>query len=309
MKILMIGLGSIGTRHLRNLFRLFQERQEPLIVDAFRSSNRPLAPDIASLLHESYYSLDLLPSDYDVAFVCNPTKLHYETITATQSKAKHFFVEKPVFSDDSVDISGIDTKGRVFYVAAPLRYTRVISTVKQIVDETKVQGVRAICSTYLPDWRPGTDYRTSYSANKEMGGGVSIDLIHEWDYLCYLFGAPEQVENIRGKCSDLELQCEDISLYIARYSDKLVSLHLDYFGRYERREVEIYTPEDTIVADIRHHQIRWLRSGKILDLPEERDHFQLQELGHFFDMIDGKAVNDNTLSEGLRTLRIANGHV
>ena len=60
--------------------------------------------------------------------------------------------------------------------------------VKNNVDLSKVYSARAISSSYLPDWRPGQDYRTTYSAHKDMGGGVSIDLIHEWDYLSWLFG-------------------------------------------------------------------------------------------------------------------------
>ena len=57
---------------------------------------------------------------------------------------------------------------------------------------------RVICSSYLPDWRPGVDYRTVYSAHKAMGGGVTIDLIHEWDYLVELFGVPEQLYNFKA---------------------------------------------------------------------------------------------------------------
>ncbi len=60
---------------------------------------------------------------------------------------------------------------------------------------------RVICSSYLPDWRPGVDYRTVYSAHKAMGGGVTIDLIHEWDYLVELFGVPQQLYNFKGTYS------------------------------------------------------------------------------------------------------------
>ena len=94
---------------------------------------------------------------------------------------------------------------------------------------------RVICSSYLPDWRPGVDYRTVYSAHKALGGGVTIDLIHEWDYLVDLFGVPQQLYNFKGTYSDLEIDSDDLSVYIAKYPTLLAEVHLDYFGRGYRR--------------------------------------------------------------------------
>ena len=69
--------------------------------------------------------------------------------------------------------------GSTYYVACPLRYNAVIQYIKDNIDLQDVISVRSISSSYLPDWRPGVDYRKTYSAKKELGGGVSIDLIHE----------------------------------------------------------------------------------------------------------------------------------
>ena len=77
--------------------------------------------------------------------------------------------------------------------------------------------------------------------------GVSIDLIHEWDYLTWLFGFPDEVCNFRGKYSDLEIDSDDHSVYIAKYPDKQISLSLDYFGRIERREIELSTPTGSAI--------------------------------------------------------------
>ena len=73
-------------------------------------------------------------------------------------------------------------------------------------------SARVICSSYLPDWRPGVDYRTVYSAHKALGGGVTIDLIHEWDYLVDLFGVPQKLYNFKGTYSDLEIDSDDLSV-------------------------------------------------------------------------------------------------
>ena len=305
MKICIVGLGSIGTRHLKNLTDILRARGESFSIDALRHTQRSLTEDTASLLNAQFTDARDLPDDYDVALICNPTALHYESIAQMAQKAKHLFVEKPVFDRADYDLSALPLLRGVCYVACPLRYTRVVRYLKDWVQEHPVFAARAICSTYLPAWRPGVDYRKTYSANSALGGGVSIDLIHEWDYLTYLFGAPDSVLSARGTYSNLELNSDDLSLYIGRYTDKLVSLHLDYFGRVERREIELYTEEDTIVGDIRHQEIRFLSSGERITLPEERDDYQKREIETFLDMIDGKEENHNPLETALHTLAIA----
>ncbi len=305
MKICMVGLGSIGLRHLRNLTGILNARGTSFSVDALRSTQKQLPSDMRALLRQEYTTERDLPADYDVAFICNPTALHYETIIEMAKKAKHLFIEKPLFDQLDYDVSALNAKDGVFYVACPLRYTRVIQYLKTFVQAHRVYAARAICSTYLPDWRPGVDYRSTYSADRKLGGGVSIDLIHEWDYLTYLFGTPQSVVNARGTYSELGLNSDDLSLYVGRYADKLVSLHLDYFGRAERREIELYTRDDTIVGDIRKQEIRWLKSGERLALLEERDDYQKREIEAFLDMIEGKIENHNPPALAYKTLAIA----
>lgn len=308
MKLLMVGLGSIGRRHLRNITALLRERGIDFNIDALRSSQTPLPPKEAACLYREYDDIKALPENYDAAFICNPTSLHYDTIRVLVSKAKHMFIEKPVFDRWDYDISalGLRPEGQ-YYVACPLRYTSVLQRVKEYVQTTKIYAARAICSTYLPNWRPGEDYRKSYSAHAYMGGGVSIDLIHEWDYLCWLFGKPEKVINLRGQYSELNLDSDDLSVYLGQYPDKLISLHLDYFGRVERRELELYTAEDVIVGDLRKQEIRFLRAGKVISLPEDRDAYQRRELFCFFAMLDGRAKNQNTIRQAMKTVAIAHG--
>lgn len=139
------------------------------------------------------------------------------------------------------------------------------------------------------------------------GGGVAIDLIHEWDYLTYLFGKPEQVLYAGGKYSELEIDSDDLAVYIGMYSDKLVELHLDYFGKKTIRELVLFTSKDTIVADVANSKIIYLGEKKEIDLAEDRDCYQKKELEHFWDMIDGRCDNDNDIDNALDILKIAKG--
>lgn len=308
MKICMIGIGSIGSRHLKNISDVLSERGEQFQIDALRSSCRPISEELSARVSNTYFDLAELPSDYDAVFITNPTAMHYETLKACVEKTKHVFLEKPVFDRTDYDLEKLNLKpGCVYYVACPLRYRRVTQYIKDLVQKEPVFSARSICSTYLPDWRPGVDYRKTYSAKKEMGGGVSIDLIHEWDYLCYLFGKPKKVCNFSGTYSNLAVTSDDLSVYIAEYDHLLLSLHLDYFGRYDRREVELYLGDDVVVGDYIHSQVRFLRSGQTIELPEERNEYQKKEIACFFDMIAGKQENHNPISLAYDILKITKG--
>lgn len=306
-KIGMVGLGSIGTRHLKNMITVLRNRNISCVVDLIRSGKgKEIEKEISQYINHTFYSYDAAPEDYDIIFVTNPTNLHFQTIKQFVTKTKHMFIEKPVFDTTDISIDSLQLKqDSIYYVACPLRYTNVIQYMKHQIDLKKVYSARIICSSYLPEWRPNQDYRNTYSAHKEQGGGVSIDLIHEWDYICYLFGKPEKVINIRGIFSNLEIDSDDLSLYIAKYKDKVIEVHLDYFGRKSIREIQVFTDKDTIVMDLINSEIRYLKSGEVIDLKEQRNDFQCKELEHFFDIIEGKATNDNDITMALRILEIA----
>jgi predicted dehydrogenase len=310
-KIAIVGLGSIGRRHLINIMDVLTELDASYTIDLIRSGKgRELDDETLQMVNQVYYCNDAVSADYDVIFVTNPTHLHFETIQQFIGKTKHMFIEKPVF--DRIDIT-LDTlelkRDGVYYVACPLRYTDVIQYLKNNIDLKSVYCARVICSSYLPEWRLGQDYRNTYSAHKEEGGGVSIDLIHEWDYLCYLFGHPNQVFNINGKFSNLDIDSDDLSLYIAEYPTMAAEVHLDYFGRQSIREIHLFTADDTVVGDLIYSEIRFLKSGKVLSFKEMRNDFQRKEIAYFFEILEGKAVNDNDLSNALNTLRLARGEL
>lgn len=306
-KVGIIGFGSIGVRHLYNIVLVLQERKRRYTIDLVRSGKgKELDAEVMQYIDQIYTTEDVIPGDYDILFITNPTYLHYDTIKQYAAKTKHMFIEKPVFNDTQADIDqlGLNRDG-VYYVACPLRYTEVIQGIRKICRETQIFSVRGICSSYLPDWRPGKDYRDTYSAHEDQGGGVSIDLIHEWDYLCYLFGLPESIYNVRGHLSNLEIESDDLSIYIARYKTMALELHLDYFGRKPIREISIFTEQDTIVGDLINSEIRYLVSGEVVSFQEERNHFYIKEMEHFFNIIEGKANNENSVFTALKILRIA----
>lgn len=306
-KIALIGLGSIGQRHLFNIVKVLEAREIIYSIDLIRrEDSKELSKDIKSIISKVYIDYTEVPDDYDVIFVTNPTFLHFDTVKSFTSNTKHMFIEKPVFSDSVAPVHELmlNEEG-IYYVACPLRYTDVIQHLKNEVDLSKVYSARAICSSYLPHWRAGVDYRNTYSAHADEGGGVSIDLIHEWDYIVYLFGHPDRVENFRGKVSHLEIDSDDLSVYIAKYKTMMAEVHLDYFGLQTIRELQLFTYEDTIIADIANSKITYLKRNETISFAESRNDYQLKEISAFFDVVEGKISNPNDIETALLTLKIA----
>ena len=180
---------------------------------------------------------------------------------------------------------------------------------KQNVELEKVISVRAMSSSYLPYWRPGQDYRETYSAHVELGGGVDIDLIHEWDYLTWIFGMPAECLGIAGRFSNLDINSNDTALYVAKNDKLTYELHLDYFGRKTQRTLDIFTQDDTIQCDIVGGTITYLKEGRILDFNSDRNAFQMEEIKHFFDISEGRAENDSNVRHGVQVLKLTKSKI
>lgn len=309
MKLAFWGLGSIATRHIQNVVEVLNSKNVDFEIDVFRHNvcskiDSSINNFISNVLSED--ELEKHGTVYDVIFITNPTSLHYKTIKKCVPYARNLFIEKPVFEKWDEDIADLKLNSdSVYYVACPLRYTSVLQYIKENIDLKKVFSIRAISSSYLPAWRPNVDYRTTYSAHRDLGGGVSIDLIHEWDYLTSFFGIPEKTMYVGGKYSGLDIDSDDLATYIGIYNDKVIELHLDYFGRKTIRECMFFMCEDTIIADIANGKVRYLKSGEVIDLTEERNAFQKREIEHFFDIVDGLILNDSTIQHAVDVLKIA----
>ena len=221
LKICFVGIGSIAKRHIFNI-KNYLNGDFSCQIDAYRSSDSSLDEDISKYITDEYRAYENIPKDYDAIFITNPTRFHYDTLKLFKDNSDNFFIEKPIVDSKDINMDFDEFKSKTCYVACPLRHSNVIKYLKDNLDLNEVNGVRSICSTYLPEWHPDEDYRNSYSAKKELGGGVSIDLIHEWDYLTYLFGMPSEVYTILDKVSNLEIDTEDIAIYIAKYENMLL---------------------------------------------------------------------------------------
>ena len=277
-KVLFVGLGSIGSKHLNNLLQCGDFN-----IDALRTKKEPVKN-----INNIFTDYQEVPDDYDIVFITNPTYLHYEAISKLAAKTKNMFIEKPVFNK----VQKCSFSSGINYVACPLRYNSEVIKLKDYVNSNKVYAFRAICSSYLPEWRKNGDYKNCYSAKSDLGGGVELDLIHEIDYLKWIFGSFDKVKMLSDKKSDLEITSNDIAIYLLENKEVMGSLHLDYFGRKTIRQIEVFAQNET----------------KTFDLLQNTNDMYMDEMKYFLDLIKNNCkIYNNSPKEAIESLKIALG--
>jgi predicted dehydrogenase len=330
MRILMIGLGGIGQRHLRNIRAIFQENVEVL---ACRFRNRPealtdtLQIEPGSKLEDKYgiktvfSDLDqALSAKPDAAFICNPSSLHVPTALACARAGCHLFIEKPLsHSLDGVEelIELTEAEKRVGYVGYQMRFHPCFRRVHELLRVNaigQVLAVRAEVGEYLPAWHTYEDYRQMYASRNDLGGGVILSQIHEMDYLYWLFGLPRQVFALGGHLSSLEVDVEDVASilmsFVVNEQPMPVHLHQDYVQRPPSRTLQIVGDSGTIRANFHTLTVEHFDgSGQLAEtttIPKfERNQLFLDELVHFFACIEGKEKPLVSLRDGAQSLRMA----
>ena len=250
-RILVVGAGSIGARHARNLSAAGAEV-------ALTDPDGDRAAAVAAECGGEVLAFDLDRLDglgaLDGAVVASPTSHHHHQAEALLATVPKVLVEKPI-SLDATSAASLSSHADRVAVAYNLRFHQPIQRVVDLVDSGAagtVSSVRLWFGSWLPDWRPAVDYRTTYSARADLGGGVLLDAIHELDLLVWLCGPGphEVVGSVVARSGALEIDVEDTVEAIVRTPDRVVaSVRLDYLARRYRRGMEITGSAATIRLD------------------------------------------------------------
>lgn len=235
-KALVIGYGSIGQRHVRILKEM---GMEVTVVSKHAAISEYSFSNISEALDNK---------EFEYIVIANNTISHYETFRDIINRKIDciLLIEKPLFSNL---FPLIETSIPVF-VAYNLRYHPLIKELIKVISDEVVVSVNTYVGQYLPNWRLNTDYTKSYSAHKELGGGVIRDLSHELDYLTYLFGNWTSLVSNSGKISDLNIQSEDYcQVSFVTNKNVNINLELNYLDRIIQRYMIINTNSKTIKLD------------------------------------------------------------
>lgn len=245
MKVLIIGLGSIGKKHVAALHQI----DASFKIFALRSSEK--FDEVENVI--SITNKNEIPNDLDFIIISNPTSEHFQTIKEFSKTNIPLFIEKPLFHQ----LENIDFETPITYVACNLRFHPCINWLRNNKMELgRINEVNIYCGSYLPDWRKGIDFRKNYSAQAEMGGGAHLDLIHELDYCYYLFGKPTFTHKLLKSNSTLKINAVDYANYQLDYNDFAANITLNYFRKDTKRQIEIVTENETWLIDLVNNQIK-----------------------------------------------------
>jgi predicted dehydrogenase len=255
--VAILGLGSIGMRHARNFLALGCKVTGFDPADARRAAlqeigGRGVTSDAAAL------------DGAKLAVIASPSQHHLANMETALTAGCHILAEKPLaHTADGLDLllSQAEARGLRVCVALNLRFLPVtILAVDCILRGMIGQPLwaRFICSSYLPEWRPDTDYRKGYAADP-VGGGVLFDLVHEFDLANHLLGPAQTASAVAVRTGELDMPTEDCAQVSLRHDSGVISsLHLDYCTLPRRRAFEIAGTTGQLYVNVREQKLQIL---------------------------------------------------
>jgi len=329
MKVLMVGLGGVGQRHLRNLRTLMPKN---LQVVAYRVRKSPAVISNVLTIEEGVsleekYGIRTYPDlqkaleeGPQIAFITNPSSLHIPVALEAAKAGCHLFIEKPL--SDSLNgveelIATVERNRLVAVVGYQLRFHPCLGWIRELLKAEAIGhllAVRLEVGEHLPSWHLYEDYRQMYAARKALGGGVVLSQIHEMDYAYSLFGMPRRVFAVGGKLSRLEIDVEDTAsiLMECQWNGNVLPVHLhqDFLQKPPSRRCEIVGDAGKIVWDYYGGTLTiWRAAQKEPEVRRlerfERNQLFLNEVKHFLACVHGEEKPLVALRDGANSLKIA----
>ena len=325
MKFLIAGLGSIGRRHFRNLIAL---GEKDIVLLRTRKATLP-DNELAGYPVETDLSEALKRHKLDAVIVANPTSMHLDVAIPAAAGGCHVLLEKPVsHSLERLDVlqKAAERNGSRILVGFQFRYHPTLNKARELIQSNtlgKVLTVHAHWGEYLPQWHPWEDYRQSYAARADLGGGAIVTLTHPLDYLRYVIGEVDSLWSFNGHISPLEVDVEDVAEIGLKFASGAVGgVHVNYFQRPSVHRLEIVGTNGTLRWDnadgILHLYKIPASFGSFSDSPPapniesfsppagfERNQLFVAQTRHFIDVVRGEAEPVCGLEDGVMALRLA----
>jgi predicted dehydrogenase len=279
VRVAVLGQGSIGRRHTGIL------RDLGCDVATYDPAADSSAPSEAEALDGAA-----------AAVVASPSSEHERQALAAIAAGVPVLVEKPLALNaqgaQRVQRAAAES-GVAVDVAMNLRHHPGVRGVSAALgDIGRIVRASAWCGSWLPGWRPGTDYRASYSARRELGGGVLLDAIHEIDYVLWLLGPSRRAAGMTAHASSLDLDVEDVAqIHVEHESGALSSIALDYLDREYHRGCRVVGEEGTIDWDWSRGTVRVHGPGGLIsehDAPADVAPTYVAQMERFISVARGE---------------------
>jgi predicted dehydrogenase len=307
------GAGSIGRRHLRNLVSL---GEKDILLYRTHQSTMP-EEELAGFETVTDFQ-SALAEKPDVVIVSNPTAMHLDIAIPSARSGIHIFMEKPIsHSRDRVDeLQTLVKQNKVHtMVGFQFRFHPTLLRLKELLSEGVIGtpvSCRAHWGEYLPNWHPWEDFRNSYAARPDLGGGVVLTLSHPFDYLRWILGEVDSLWAYTSTSEELPIGAESNAEIGLQFTSGVTgSIHLDYIQQPGSHTLEINGTQGSM---------RWNNAKGELMLyqaihkqwtsffpPEgfERNDLFVVEMEALLKLIRGEAPSPCTLDDGIKALDIA----
>jgi len=310
MRVLIIGLGSIGLRHARNFKALKAEvavGYDPVKERRERFENEIGGMGVSSLE-------EALDPGIDLAVITSPSRFHLEQAIECAESGCSLFIEKPL----SVTLEGIDdlievveSKGLFAHVGSNFKFEAGLQIMKERLGQGavgSVTGVQVLAGQWLPDWHPDEDYREGYSASTSLGGGIVLDS-HEFDYLTWLLGPIDDIQGFNRRSGCLEIEPEDLACACFSFEcGALGTLHVDYIQRDYRRRYHVSGDAGTLEWDfntgVLSHYDALSREVEVIELKEDLNEMYVLQAQHVLDGARGLATPVTSIAHARDALRL-----
>jgi len=310
-KVAVIGLGSIATRHRFNLKSMYPSAE----LFSMSSSGRVPKENITNSDTLVTNIAVLIDSKVDFVVVASPSTCHAHHAIPLIEAGIPVLIEKPISSsveDANAIMEAIERYGTPVAVGYCLRYLPSAVILKKSLEQSLIgtlYNAHIEVGQYLPDWRPGTDYRDSVSANPKLGGGALLELSHELDYTQWLLGTLTMKCAVLRSSDKLDLKVEDIADIIAITSSGVVTtIHLDFLQRKAHRKCSFIGSEGRIDWDLQRNTLTLTAEKEVsvlyTDPHWDKNQMYTQMISDFINSIGDKSITTEAVASAISIVEL-----
>lgn len=314
MKGIVVGTGSIGTKHINNLITLGVDVEAISYRSTYSFSKMYSNKNIT--IHSINDKIDF--HNYDFCLVANETNLHLKTAIKAVESGCHVFIEKPL-STSNQGLKKLQKlskeKNKIIQVGFMLRYHPNLIFIKNVLKNKLIGDIfycRALVGQSIKDWRPNTNFKMSYSLDMKRGGGVIFDLCHEFDYLSWILGKFKNIYAFNQKINFISDNVESISHVVFKTENNISgTITLDYVRPFLERSFEVVGSKGVIRWSELDGKVKTSYDGKVWKVINEVNHeftrnsmYYLEIKNFIKNISEKKSCISGNLDQGIEILKV-----
>lgn len=240
MRVVVIGLGSMGKRRIR-LINKYNKKIQICGVDN-NKERRNMCKDEYGI--DTFSTLDesIKKVDFDCAFVCTSPLSHSGIISQCLNYGLHVFTELNLVADGyEKNILLAKEKELILFMSSTFLYREEIKKIRELAKQTDCTlNYTYHIGQYLPDWHPWENYKDFFVGNKRSNGCREIFAI-ELPWLVEVFGDIVNIDVIKSKMSNLNIDYNDNYLLLIQHKNgNKGTLAVDVISRKPVRNLEVF---------------------------------------------------------------------